>query len=92
MGSSVLDAVGYGNFDAGEVFAGEGTPVVDPPAGWSLARLFADVDTDDNALDFIALEVPTPGSADVSVPEPGAGPLVAGGLLVLGALRRRCAT
>jgi len=89
MGTSVLDAVGYGEFDPGEVFAGEGTPADDPPAGWSLARHFADVDTDDNALDFVALEVPTPGAADLSVPEPAAGPLVAGGLLVLGVLRRR---
>jgi hypothetical protein len=89
LGESVLDAVGYGVFAVGEIFAGEGSPAEDPPAGWSLARRFADVDTDDNAADFVALELPTPGGADVMVPEPGAGPLVAGGLLVLGALRRR---
>jgi uncharacterized protein (TIGR03382 family) len=89
MGSAVVDAVGYGVFDVGEVFAGEGTPAPDPAAGWSLARLFADVDSDDNALDFVALDTPTPGSAELLVPEPGAGPLVAIGLLGLGILGRR---
>jgi hypothetical protein len=89
LGESDVDAVGYGVFDVGEVFAGEGTPAEDPPAGWSLARVFADVDTDDNALDFVALETPTPGSAAFAVPEPSAGPLLAGGLLLLGGLRRR---
>ena len=70
--SSVLDALGYGVFAVGEVFAGEGAPAVDPAAGASLARRFADVDTGDNAADFIALAAPTPGSAPLSaVPEPG---------------------
>jgi len=68
-GGVVLDAVGYGDF-ADAVFAGEGAPAPDPPAGQSLARLFADVDTDDNSADFIALEQPTPGTGPVSVPEP----------------------
>ena len=72
LGDSVLDAVGYGVFAASEVFAGEGAPAVDPAAGASLARRFADVDTGDNAADFISLAVPTPGSAPLaSVPEPG---------------------
>ena len=66
---AVLDAVGYGDF-ADAVFAGEGAPAPDPPAGQSLARLFADVDTHDNARDFIALEQPSPGRGPVSVPEP----------------------
>lgn len=89
LGESAVDAVGYGVFDVGEIFAGEGAPAEDPPAGWSLARVFADVDTDDNAVDFVALETPTPGSAPFAVPEPSAGPLLGGGLLLLGVLRRR---
>ncbi len=89
LGGSAVDAVGYGSFDMGEVFAGEGTPAPDPPSGWSLARVFADVDSDDNAADFVALEVPTPGAAALAVPEPGAVSLVAGGLLGLGLLGRR---
>ena len=74
-GGAVLDAVGYGDF-SGAVFAGEGMPAPDPPAGQSLARLFADVDTDDNAADFIALEQPTPGSGPLSVPEPAPALLI----------------
>lgn len=88
-GSSVLDALGYGVFDGATVFAGEGQPAPDPPAGWSLARRFADVDSDDNAADFVALETPTPGTAPLMVPEPGAGALVAGGLCGLAWIGRR---
>ena len=89
LGGSAVDAVGYGVFGPGEVFAGEGSPAEDPPAGWSLARVFADLDTDDNAVDFVALEIPTPGAAPFAVPEPSAGPLLAGALLLLGVLGRR---
>ena len=36
-----------------------------------LARRFADLDSDDNAVDFAVLEDPTPGSAPFSgIPEP----------------------
>lgn len=71
-GSTVLDAVGYGSFGPGDVFAGEGSPAPDAPAGQSIARRFADVDTGDNAADFVVLATPTPGSAPRrSVPEPG---------------------
>ncbi|MGH0038072.1 MAG: PEP-CTERM sorting domain-containing protein [Myxococcota bacterium] len=85
-----LDAVGYGEFDPGEVFAGEGAPAPDAPAGTSLARVFADVDTDDNAADFGVLELPTPGSAPVqAVPEPGALALLGSGLAGLACLARR---
>ncbi len=87
---AVVDALGYGTFAAGEVFAGEGSPAPDPAAGSSLARLFADVDTDDNAADFAALEVPTPGEAPLSpVPEPGSVLLLGCGLAVLAPFGRR---
>ncbi|MBW2271989.1 MAG: hypothetical protein JRG96_01860 [Deltaproteobacteria bacterium] len=89
-GDAVLDAVGYGDFDPEEIFAGEGMPAPDPPAGSSLARVFADVDSDDNSLDFEALDVPTPGSAELqSVPEPGSALLGSAGLLGLAFLGRR---
>jgi hypothetical protein len=90
-GETVLDAVGYGVFSAGEIFAGEGQPAPDPAPGSSLARLFADVDTDDNLVDFVALENPTPGVASFSaVPEPGSALMIGLGLsgLVIGGGRR----
>ncbi|MGH0030997.1 MAG: PEP-CTERM sorting domain-containing protein [Myxococcota bacterium] len=85
---SVLDALGYGVFDVGEVFAGEGTPAPDAPSDSSLARLFADVDTDDNFADF-AIAVPTPGSAPLAVPEPGSAALLGVGLAGLARCGRR---
>jgi hypothetical protein len=85
----VLDAVGYGVFDAGDVFAGEGSPVADAPAGSSIARFFADVDTDDNAFDFTVLGTPTPGSGPLSVPEPSTGLLAISALAGIGAMERR---
>lgn len=87
--AGVVDAVGYGVFDAGEIFAGEGRPAPDVPSGSSLARWFADVDTDDNALDFTVLEMPTPGTAPLSVPEPSTGALFATALGLVGLARRR---
>ena len=95
--SAVLDALGYGAFGMGEFFAGEGTAAADAPAGSSLARLFANVDTNDNAADFIVLGAPTPGSAPLNVvPEPQTAALLGAGLLGLAwsgrarAAPRRC--
>ena len=86
----VVDAVGYGSFGAGEFFAGEGAPAPDAPAGSSLARRFADVDTDDNAADWITLASPTPCAApSVGVPEPSPAALVAAGLALLARRARR---
>lgn len=85
----VLDAVGYGSFDASQVFAGEGAAAPDVPAGSSLARRFANVDSGDNAIDFVELATPTPGSASIaSIPEPGTALLVACGLAGLAQRRR----
>lgn len=89
-GASVLDALGYGDFDPGEFFAGEGDPAPDVSAGTSLARRFADVDTDDNAADFEALATPTPGTAAFAVvPEPGTATLLGLGLTGLASVRGR---
>jgi hypothetical protein len=80
-GATILDALGYGTFGVGEINAGEGDPAPAVSPGASLARLFANVDTNDNAADFAALAVPTPGSAPVTVvPEPGSALLLGLGL------------
>jgi hypothetical protein len=85
-----LDSVGYGSFGLGEIFAGEGNPAPDAPAGSSLARVFADVDTDDNAADFEILESPSPGSVELlPIPEPEPITLVTLGLLALARSRHR---
>jgi len=82
--AGVVDAIGYGVFGPSEFFAGEGLPAPDVPAGSSLARRFANVDTDDNAADWVALATPTPGVAPLqTVPEPSAGALFALGLVAI---------
>ena len=91
QGNTVLDAVGYGVFGAGDVFAGEGSPAEDPPSGSSIARFNPLVDTNDNSYDFVALDMPTPGSVPGGspVPVPAALYLFGSGLLPLLRVRRK---
>lgn len=94
LGSSVVDALGYGSFGSSHVFAGEGSAAPGVSAGSSLARRFANVDTGDNAADFVVRSTPTPGRgpvAPVPAPTPGSGALglFGGGMLLFGAIRRR---
>ncbi|HTO56038.1 MAG TPA: lamin tail domain-containing protein [Myxococcota bacterium] len=69
---NVLDSLGYGEFGPTDVFAGEGHAAPGAAAGQSLARLFANRDTNDNAADFVLLDTPTPGSGPLAAPEPSA--------------------
>lgn len=90
LGGGVVDAVGYGTFEAGLVFAGEGLPAPDAPAGSSLARTPSSRDTDRNELDFAVLSEPSPGRAQPApVPEPGSLLLGLAGLGTLAVLGRR---
>jgi len=85
----ILDAVGYGVFAVTDVFLGEGNAAADPAAGSAIARLFANVDTNDNASDF-AGGAPTPGSASfANVPEPSVSALLSSGLVCLAWQGRR---
>jgi hypothetical protein len=86
---NALDSLGYGVFGATDVFAGEGSPAPGAAAGQSLARVFANRDTNDNAADFVLLDVPTPGSGPLAAPEPSLAAVLGLALGGLGALRRR---
>lgn len=55
---AIVDALGYGLFGSGSVFAGEGNPAEDIATDNSLSRIS---DTDDNAADFVEA-TPTPGA------------------------------
>lgn len=80
-GGGILDAVGYGSFGGGSVFAGEGGAAPDAAAGSSIARFDPLLDTNDNSVDFGVLASPTPGSVPVSaVPLPAAAWLFLSGL------------
>jgi hypothetical protein len=84
----VLDALGYGDFSTA-IFAGEGNAAIDVDSGWSLARSTL-LDSDDNAADFLALSVPTPGTVPVSaVPVPPALALFLSGIAGLVGVSRR---
>ncbi len=86
--NGVLDALGYGDF-SGAVFAGEGAAAPDVAGGWSLVRVGLQ-DTGNNAADFTALDVPTPGSVAVSaVPVPPALALFLSGMLGMAGVARR---
>jgi hypothetical protein len=90
QGATTLDALGYGLFGVGDVFAGEGTAAPGAAAGKSVARRYADIDTDDNGADFIVLDTPTPGIVTLSaVPLPASGWLLLSGLTVFGVRCRR---
>ncbi|MFI5316672.1 MAG: lamin tail domain-containing protein [Myxococcota bacterium] len=86
---AVLDSLGYGVFGATDIFAGEGHPAPGAAAGQSLARVFANRDTNDNAADFVLLDVPTPGSGPLATPEPSAAVALAVGLCGLSVARLR---
>jgi hypothetical protein len=91
FGDTILDQLGYGDFAMDEVFAGEGMAAPDVAAGQSLARLFADLDTDNNVMDFAVSDIPTPGIASfLPIPEPGGAILLGLGLAGLGFGTRRC--
>jgi hypothetical protein len=85
----VLDALGYGDFTSA-IFAGEGSPAPDVASGWSLARVNPLLDSGDNAVDFLALDTPTPGLVSASpVPVPPALALFLSGCAGLAGVARR---
>ncbi len=94
--SGVLDALAYGTPPSTGIFGGETKAAPDVAAGSSLARTYANVDTNDNLKDFSTLATPTPGSGSVkvtAVPLPdSAGLGFAGLVLVAMTLRRRRST
>jgi len=94
FGTSIVDALGYGSFGGSLVFAGEGAPAEDAPAGSSLARRVSGVDTDWNATDFFVDASPSPGLENrivvaVPTPEPSSLLLMGCGLLAVYRYARR---
>jgi hypothetical protein len=87
-GLTVVDAVAYGDFAAGDAFFGEGSAAPDPAAGGSIARFNPFIDSNDNSADFIVLDMPTPGM----VPVVSAVPLPAGLWLFMSGLGTLLAT
>ncbi|MBN1947857.1 MAG: hypothetical protein JW797_19480 [Bradymonadales bacterium] len=65
-GGQTVDAVGYGNFTATQVFAGEGSPAESTGRGPSLSRCPGAVDTGDNGADFHIADQPTPAAENAN--------------------------
>lgn len=67
---NLLDVLGYGEplleFAENGLVAYEGTPAQDVASGMSLTRVDT-FDTDDNSLDFIQKETPSPGELEVQI-------------------------
>jgi len=59
-GNQRIDSLGYGEFDDGDVFAGEGEPAAGVPDGRSLTRDARHIDSDNNERDFSEAD-PSPG-------------------------------
>lgn len=87
-GEELIDAVAYGSFGIDQVFSGEGSPAPDAGPGSSLARRFSNIDTDDNAFDFVVAE-PSPGRGTAVVPEPATALLMGLGLCGVAWRRRK---
>ncbi len=88
-GNGILDALGYGDFTSA-IFAGEGTAVPDVAPGWSLARVDPAIDTNDNRVDFLGFDIPTPGLVSGTVvPVPAAAWLFLSGIAGLVGVARR---
>ncbi|MCG3173970.1 MAG: hypothetical protein GMKNLPBB_02187 [Myxococcota bacterium] len=62
-GGKVVDALGYGNFDSGDFFRGEGSEAAAPPSGKTAARLPDGTDSNNNKNDF-KVGRPTPNKAN----------------------------
>ena len=70
-GTEIVDAIGYGEFEAGDIFAGEGDPAPypNPSLNRSLSRIPDGADTDANNEDFFP-GLLTPGDENMPWVEP----------------------